>query len=115
MRKVKTIEPQAFDVELQGRGVPLLVAFLKRNERYSGQVGALEATCRQRGGSLRCFLYDEDYLDMATERFSVKGTPTFLLFHEGREVDRLIGESDGDTLNEFIGLSLSGLDRADSP
>ncbi|WFS61459.1 thioredoxin family protein [Pseudodesulfovibrio thermohalotolerans] len=52
---------------------------------------------------------------MATERFSVKGTPTFLLFHRGREVDRLIGESDGETLNEFVGTSLSELDRADSP
>jgi thiol-disulfide isomerase/thioredoxin len=115
MRKVKTIEPQAFDVELRGGGVPLLVAFLKRNERFSDQVGVLEATCRRCGGSLRCFLYDEDYLDMATERFSVKGTPTFLLFHRGREVDRLIGESDGDTLNEFVGTSLAGLDRADGP
>lgn len=36
------------------------------------------------------------------DRFLVKGTPTFLIFAGGREVDRLIGESDGETLDEFI-------------
>ena len=109
MNKVKTIEPQAFDIELQSSGGPLLVAFLKRNERYSAQVEVLEKACRRTGDDLRCFLYNTDYLDMATERFSVKGTPTFLLFQGGREVNRLIGESDGDTMDDFIDSSLTVL------
>lgn len=102
MNTVKTIEPQAIDVELQDGRAPLLVAFLKRNERYSTQVEALEGTCRDYGRGLRCFLYNADYLDTATERFAVQGTPTFLLFSRGREVNRLIGESDRATLDEFV-------------
>jgi thioredoxin-like negative regulator of GroEL len=107
MKTVKTIEPQAIDVEIQDGRAPLLVAFLKRNERYPTQLEVLEDACRDYGKSVRCFLYNSDYLDTATERFSVQGTPTFLLFCMGREVNRLIGESDRATLDDFVRDGLS--------
>ncbi|EGB14256.1 hypothetical protein DND132_1043 [Pseudodesulfovibrio mercurii] len=109
MRTIKIIEPQAIDMELHSGGSPLLIAFLKRNEKYSVQLQVLETAHRAHGDTVRFFLYNADYLDTATERFAVKGTPTFLLFHGGREINRLIGESDGATLDEFIGTSVSGL------
>ncbi|MCJ2165067.1 MULTISPECIES: thioredoxin family protein [unclassified Pseudodesulfovibrio] len=99
---IKTIEPQAFDLELQSHGEPFLVAFLKRNERFAFQTEIMDTICKSHGNTVRCFLYDSDYLDTAMERFSVEGTPTFLLFSQGREVNRLIGESDDETLDEFI-------------
>lgn len=99
---VKTIEPQAFDVELQSSSEPFLVAFLKRNERYRSQSKILDATSKIHADKVQCYLYHSDYLDTAMQRFMVKGTPTFLLFNHGREVDRLIGESDKETLDEFI-------------
>lgn len=103
---VKTIKPQAFDIELQGNTDPFLVAFLKRNERFSTQARMLEETEKAFGTRLRCFLFNSDYLDTAMDRFKVKGTPTYLLFEDGQEVDRLIGESDGETMDEFIRNSI---------
>ncbi|BDQ33238.1 thioredoxin family protein [Pseudodesulfovibrio portus] len=100
---VKSIKPQAFDMELEGGSGLLLVAFLKRNERFAFQAEAVERVEQARSGSVRCFLFNADYLDTAMERFAVKGTPTFILFDQGREVGRLIGESDSDALNEFLG------------
>ncbi len=99
---IKTIEPQLFEMELNGPGEPLLVAFLKRNERFAEQAETMEQICRTHRRQVRCYLFDADYLDTAMERFSVKGTPTFLLFKQGQEVNRLIGESDKATLDEFI-------------
>ncbi len=99
---VKKIEPQAFDMELQNSSEPFLVAFLKRNERFREQSKILDETSSKHGDALRCYLYDTDYLETAMRRFFVKGTPTFLLFSGGREVSRLIGESDRETLDEFI-------------
>lgn len=99
---VKTLGPQAFDIELQGGPLPLLVAFLKRNERFAFQMEVLERSEKVHEDKVRFYLFNADYLDTAMERFSIKGTPTFLLFDNGREVDRLIGESDGESLNEFI-------------
>ncbi|QGY38704.1 thioredoxin [Pseudodesulfovibrio cashew] len=104
--RVRTLEPQAFDIELQSGQGPCLVAFLKRNDRYRDQMKILEEASAAYGGVFRFYLFDADYLDTALERFKVKGTPTFLLFREGREVSRLIGESDRETLGEFIESAL---------
>lgn len=103
---VKTIEPQAFDIELQASREPFLVAFLKRNERFRSQSQALDEASKDFQDKVRCFLYDVDYLNTAMDRFRVKGTPTFLFFSDGREVNRLIGESDRETLDEFIQNSI---------
>lgn len=84
----------------------LLVAFLKRNERYQSQSQTLDASCKGFGNKVECYLYNSDYLDTAMQRFLVKGTPTFLLFNQGCEVNRLIGESDRETLAEFIRASI---------
>lgn len=103
---VKKLEPQAFDIELQSSQEPFLVAFLKHNERFRDQSNILNETIKRYGDKVHCYLYDEDYLDTAMDRFRVKGTPTFLLFSEGREVDRLMGESDRETLDDFIKNSI---------
>ncbi|MDC0335965.1 thioredoxin [Pseudodesulfovibrio sp.] len=104
---LKTIEPQTFDVELQSSHEPFLVAFLKRNERFMAQTKALDGASKEYADKIRCYMYADDYLDTAMQRFMVKGTPTFLLFSEGQEVNRLIGESDRETLDEFIRNSIS--------
>lgn len=99
---VRVIEPQAFDLELQDGRDPFLVAFLKRNERFANQKGVLAEVEKRNNNAVRCYLFDADYLPTAMDRFNVGGTPTFLLFDKGREVDRLIGESDDETLDDFI-------------
>lgn len=104
---VKTLEPQAFDVELHSSRAPFLVAFLKRNERFRSQAQILDAASKDFSDIIQCYLFDSDYLETAMERFMVKGTPTFLLFSDGHEVDRLIGESDRETLDDFIRNSIS--------
>lgn len=101
-KRVKTLEPHAFDVELSSSRAPLLVAFLKQNERYRDQSRIMNDACERYGDKVNCFLYDADYLDTAMDRFMVKGTPTYLLFSGGREIDRLMGESDRETLDDFI-------------
>ncbi|WP_419784970.1 thioredoxin family protein [Pseudodesulfovibrio sp.] len=105
-RMLKMLEPQSLEVELQCSGSPLLVAFLKRNDRFRDQRQALEEAAFRFQDKVRCFLYDTDYLDMMMNQFQVKGTPTFLLFLDGVEVDRLIGESDLETLEDFIRTGL---------
>lgn len=106
--RVGVLEPQRFDVELQGSS-PFLVAFLKPNERFWNQTNVLNGACSEMGHLLHCFVYDTDYLDTAMERFKVKGTPTFLLFADGREINRLIGETDSESLEEFVQMSLQGM------
>lgn len=105
---IKTVEPHAFDLELQANDAPLFVAFLKRNERFVDQSTLLKVVAAQYGDRVSCYLYDADYLDTAMDRFEVKGTPTFLLFSDGHEVGRLMGEPDKATLDDFISKLVSG-------
>lgn len=104
---LKSLEPQAFDMELSSSSEPFLVAFLKKNERFLNQSRVLDEACHEHAGAVRCYLCDVDYLETGMERFKVKGTPTFLLFANGEEVDRLIGESDRETLGDFIRSAIS--------
>jgi len=103
---IKTLEPQAFDLELNSSREPFLVAFLKHNERFLDQSRILDDASRKYGDKVHCFVYNADYLDTAMDRFMVRGTPTFLLFSEGREIDRLMGESDQETLDDFISSAI---------
>lgn len=104
---MKIVEPHAFEIELHSSNALMLVAFLKRNEGFSLQSQALEQVLRRHPSRVRGFLFDADYLDAAMQRYMIKGTPTFLLFSGGHEVDRLIGASDSDTLEDFIEHALS--------
>lgn len=104
---IKTIEPHDLDVEVHCTSSPCLIAFLKRNERSMTQRQILDAASQDMGDKLRYYLYHEDYLDTAMQQYLVKGTPTFLLFAQGREVGRLIGESDRETLDEFVSAAIT--------
>ncbi|WP_243545412.1 thioredoxin family protein [Pseudodesulfovibrio tunisiensis] len=99
---VKNIDPGMFDLELRTQDRPMLVAFLKRNDRYRMQEQALDDVARRYSGRVRCFLFDADFLEAAMKRFMVRGTPTFLLFEQGRETGRIIGETDSDGLDELL-------------
>ena len=100
--RVKSLEPQGFDLELSSRLEPFLVAFLKHNDRFDHQSRILREAQGTFSDQVDFFVYDADYMDTAMDRFEVRGTPTFLLFSEGHEVDRLMGESDRETLDDFI-------------
>ncbi|CCH48192.1 conserved protein of unknown function [Pseudodesulfovibrio piezophilus C1TLV30] len=49
-----------------------------------------------------CYVFDAYYIDSAMERFMIDGTPIFLLFSNGREKDRLMGDSDREIPEECI-------------
>jgi thioredoxin 2 len=40
-------------------------------------------------------------------RYSIRGIPTVILFHRGREVDRITGAADGAALQSFVDKNLS--------
>lgn len=104
---IRKLEPHAIEVELHSSRHPVLVAFLKPNERYGRQTDVLWQVLQRHGEAIHCLLFDPDYLDTAMRQYRVGGTPTFLLFSSGQEVGRLMGESDEETLDEFISRALA--------
>lgn len=53
-------------------------------------------------GALKVALLAETFLKLFQESYNVIGTPTFLLFSKGREKGRLLGQTDSNTLTQWI-------------
>ena len=47
-------------------------------------------------------IIDADYEQLLVKRFEVKSVPTFILFENEKEIDRITGAQTREKLNEFI-------------
>lgn len=103
---VKSITPQDMVKEVVSASKPVLVAFLKHGQRQQEQLALLNRVERRYGRNVACYLYSEGFLETGMKQHFVSGTPTYLLFQDGWEVDRLMGCSDDDMLDSFLCRSL---------
>lgn len=63
-------------------------------------------------GLVTCALVDEGARGLFMQKFQVPGTPTLILFKDGKEIDRLLGVVDAEKLRLFLAGHLGGLKRA---
>ena len=101
-----SVKPRQLEQALLEDAAPLAVAFLKRNAHYAEQVRTLAQACQATSPPTACCVCDPDYLPSAARKYDVHGTPTFVLFSDGRERGRLIGAADADSLQDFIAEAL---------
>ncbi|WP_147820582.1 thioredoxin [Salidesulfovibrio onnuriiensis] len=107
---VKSITPQDMVKEVVSSTKPMLVAFLKQGQRQREQLELLDRAERRYARSVDCYLYSDGFLETGMRQHFVSGTPTYLLFQDGWEVDRLMGCSDDDMLDSFLRRSLKRKD-----
>lgn len=91
---------------------PILLLCMPRSVDSAVQISVLESMQEIFGGKLRVFILKDEFLTAFRERFTIRGTPTFLIFVEGSEIGRMCGLTDQDTLKDFILQTLPFL-RAD--
>lgn len=88
-------------------GELVLLAFIRPSSgEGKQQLQLVESASRKFQDRVRCLVYDQRNLEAGMRRYCVSGTPSYLLFRNGGEVDRLIGLSDQDTLDAFLGEGL---------
>ena len=97
---LKQIDPHTFSVNAQHD--PVILAFLKPNARSRKLALVLEEAVTLFGQHVACYMVGADYLKSGMTLFDVDGTPTLLCLREGVEVDRLMGEADPDTMDQFL-------------
>ncbi|GAB7023377.1 YbbN family protein [Salidesulfovibrio brasiliensis] len=103
---IRTVEPfEAFE-EVGSGDKLVLLAFIRPTMDSADQVRLLEAASRKYADRVRCIMYTQRNLETGMRHYVVSGTPSYLLFHRGGEVDRLIGVSDEETLDSFLDGSL---------
>lgn len=90
---------------------PLLMACMLKNEIYHEQMAIVEQAVEQFGDALGAFVISKELMGCFCETFSVKGTPTFLFFNKGEEMDRILGCISRESLMEFITRNLETINR----
>jgi thioredoxin-like negative regulator of GroEL len=104
----------SYQREVPKREKSVLFAFFHWGEDLSKQMHVLETVCERYRDALEICLLENESFQAFREAFGIEGTPTFLLFHSGRERSRMLGQFDEETLNAFLRRSLPHL-RDDSP
>jgi hypothetical protein len=94
-----------FDSEIKAKKRPILLACIRRDYEYKEQAEILESVSERYGDELKVWLLDEDFIGVY-RRLGIAGTPTFIIFYEGREKGRMLGKANRKTLSSFILRSL---------
>lgn len=103
---LRSVEPYEVFEEVGTDEKLVLLAFIRPTLDSADQVRLLEAASRKYADKVRCLMYNQRTLEAGMRHYVVSGTPSYLLFHKGGEVDRLIGVSDEETLDSFLDGSL---------
>jgi len=97
-----------FEQEVLKKNVPVLVVCIHNDSEIEGQVEVINyVTAKPYGERLHVCLLKEECLGIFSEKYKVSGTPTFLIFSDGEEIGRLLGQVDATTLKEFLSKTLA--------
>ena len=81
---------------------PVLLAWMRMEADNVRQKKMLAKLSGHYGEGLKVRLVEQGMTESFRERFDIRGTPTYLLFDNGVEKQRLLGEADEPTLVDFI-------------
>jgi hypothetical protein len=95
---------------------PILIACLRDNKDYLSTLKELHSVALFSGPVLRVYYVLEDLLPYFEKRYSVSGTPTFLLIRKGVLLDSILGKSSDKVLMQCISrhLNITDLREASS-
>ncbi len=99
--------------EISRQDQMIFLLCMPQNNDFQEQVQALLDCCRNFEGGLTPAVLDEAFIEPFGRRYEVRGTPTFLIFNNGNELDRRLGLHCPEALtrfaNETLGLKLAGI------
>ena len=104
---IRSIRPDNFTEEVILEPKPLLIICLAQDDGFSRQLTVLQDIARRYEKEIKVGLLAHDSLEICKKKLQIVGTPTFLLMKEGREIDRILGVSDKETLTHLIDRHLS--------
>ena len=99
---ITSIRYNNFEAAVVEEKRPVLLAHLNRYFEFEEQVEVLESISEKYSEILKVCLISEDFIRMFSWMHGIKGAPTFIIFHEGKEIKRMLGKADRKTLTAFI-------------
>lgn len=99
--ELKLITEATFDSEIQ-KGLVLVDFYADWCGPCRMQAPVLEKLAKELTGKARIVKIDVDAAQKVAAKFQITSIPTLILFKDGKEVGRIVGLKDGETLKQFI-------------
>jgi len=100
------IGPDNFEAEVTNEKRPVLLSFIHRDLEFEKHLEGMEGISKWYADVLKVCVLDAEFIGPLGEKLGVDGTPTFLVFEEGREKSRMLGQADKETLVAFLSQAL---------
>ncbi len=99
---VPVVRIAEFTKQVLDHPAPVLVAFLRCDLEPVEQLELLATVAKAYGPALKVCVLDALESYGFRKEYTVLGTPTYLIFQDGREVERMLGKADIDSLRFFL-------------
>ena len=108
-RKPQPMDREAFKCRVaEGKGI-CLVCFMGQWSEPSRQMDPLVEDLTDKWyGILPVYVIDPDEEPFITAENSVTAVPTFIIFKDGQEIDRIVGIRTGEQLEKFVRCGYEG-------
>ena len=104
---IRSIRPENFMDEVVLVKKPVLLICMPDDDSFSRQLKILQSVAEKYEKELKVGLLAQDSMAIFKKRLQIIGTPTFLLMSEGKEISRILGVSDRETLTHLVDQHLS--------
>jgi len=103
---ITSIRLDNFELEIIEEKRPVLLACLHRYFEFREQTDVLKMVSKEYAESLKVCVLSEDFSRFFSEKFGIEGSPIFLIFNDGEEINRLLGKVDRERLIAFLSQTL---------
>ena len=100
-----------FEKEIEKETGPVLLACIRRDYNYNEQEKVIRKISNKFSAVMKVCLLDDES-GAIYKKLGIEGTPTFLLFYNGEEKDRILGKTNLEKLNTFVLQALLALQMA---
>ena len=102
-RDIYLIGLEDFENEVLKEKIPVLVLCMHQDPEFYSQIEIVDRIKDEiYGGGLKICLLEEESLGVFKTKYNVGGTPTFLVFSNGKEIARMLGQIEPAILKEFL-------------
>ena len=99
---IQLITPDNFIEEVLSGEKPVLLLCMPADGDFPSQLQSLEAIAKSYGSWLKVGLVKEVFIESFKKQLGIVGTPTYLFFRSGSEINRKLGLADRNGLEQFI-------------
>lgn len=106
-KRMQLIGPDNFADEVVSSSMPVLLLYMTHDDDFPNQHKLIGDIAVRYGARIKTGLLQESFSEYFRSMLNLQGTPTFLIFLNGKEKNRMLGLADFQSLDDFIRETLN--------